>query len=91
MPAKVARRCVVRGRVQGVWFRASARREAERLGVTGQASNLADGTVEVIACGDEAAVAALIEWLGRGPPRAEVTGVEVTDHAGPVPPDFTCR
>ena len=66
----------VSGRVQGVFFRASAREEALRHGVTGYARNLADGTVEVLACGDAAAVDALHGWLQRGPPHARVAGVE---------------
>jgi acylphosphatase len=85
----VQKRCIVTGRVQGVWFRGSAQREAQRLGVTGIARNLADGSVEVIACGEAAAVARLIEWLHRGPELAAVAGVAVADHQGPVPPGFT--
>ena len=77
----VAKRCVVSGKVQGVWFRASAKREADRLGVTGHARNLADGSVEVLACGEADAVAALIEWLHGGPPLAKVAKVEVEDAA----------
>ncbi len=69
-------RFVVGGRVQGVFFRASAREEALRLGLTGHARNLPDGTVEVVACGDDAALAQLERWLGRGPPLARVSGVE---------------
>jgi acylphosphatase len=68
-------RCMVAGRVQGVFFRASAREEALRLGLTGQARNLPDGRVEVLACGEPEAVKGLREWLRRGPPQAEVTGV----------------
>lgn len=69
-------RFVVSGRVQGVFFRAAARDEALRLGLTGHAMNLPDGTVEVVACGDEAALAQLELWLGRGPPLARVSRVE---------------
>jgi acylphosphatase len=68
-------RCVVAGRVQGVFFRASAREQAQRLGLTGYARNLPDGRVEVLACGVPAAVAELREWLRNGPSAAEVTGV----------------
>lgn len=89
MSAGVRKRCVVRGRVQGVFFRAATRDEARRLGVTGWARNLSDGTVEVLACGSDEAVQALVRWLWRGPPLAEVAGVEVDDQAGEVPPDFT--
>lgn len=68
-------RCVVAGRVQGVFFRASAREQAVRLGLTGYARNLPDGRVEVFACGKPDAVAALRDWLRVGPPQAEITGV----------------
>lgn len=71
----VCYRCVVGGRVQGVFFRAAAREQAMRLGVTGYARNLPDGRVEVLACGEAQAVAALRDWLRTGPPRAAVTGV----------------
>jgi acylphosphatase len=73
----IARRCVVTGRVQGVFYRASARSQAQLLGVTGYARNLPDGSVEVLACGDPAAVEALCEWLWQGPPAAEVRRVDV--------------
>jgi len=72
---RVCFRCVVAGRVQGVFFRASAREQALRLGVTGYARNLADGRVEVLACGEPDLVAQLREWLRHGPPMAEVSGV----------------
>ncbi|MBT8102020.1 MAG: acylphosphatase [Gammaproteobacteria bacterium] len=64
------------GRVQGVWFRDSTRREAERLGITGHAINLDSGDVEVLACGSKAALDALADWLQQGPPMARVSGVE---------------
>lgn len=69
-------RCIVRGRVQGVFFRASTQREAERLGLTGYAINLRDGSVEVLACGADADIEQLKEWLWVGPPSANVTAVE---------------
>jgi acylphosphatase len=68
-------RCVVSGQVQGVFYRASTRHEAERLGVTGYARNLADGSVEVLACGEKGAVEALSAWLAKGPSQANVTNV----------------
>lgn len=66
---------IVRGTVQGVWFRASTRAQAERLGLRGHARNLADGSVEVVAVGDDAAIAALERWLHEGPPLARVDAV----------------
>jgi acylphosphatase len=68
-------RCLVAGRVQGVFYRASTRNEAQRLGLTGYARNLMDGRVEVVACGEKEAVELLREWLRKGPPDARVTGV----------------
>jgi acylphosphatase len=69
------RRFVVRGRVQGVWFRASTREQAERLGLSGHALNLPDGRVEVLVCGAGDALDQLATWLWRGPPLAEVKNV----------------
>lgn len=66
----------IEGRVQGVWFRESTRREAEPLGISGYARNLPDGSVEVLACGEAAAVDRLAEWLHRGPPLAKVSRVQ---------------
>jgi acylphosphatase len=68
-------RFVVSGRVQGVFFRASTRAEATRLGLAGSARNLDDGRVEVIAVGSDAALAALERWLWEGPPSARVESV----------------
>ncbi|MEX0448671.1 acylphosphatase [Spiribacter sp. 221] len=65
----------VRGRVQGVFYRASTQDRARALGLRGWAENLPDGSVRVVACGDEAAVSALGEWLWEGPAAAEVTDV----------------
>lgn len=79
----ICRRCLVSGRVQGVWYRASTQQEALRLGVTGYAKNLADGRVEVLACGPEAAVEELCQWLWQGPRHAEVTAV-VCESAEPL-------
>jgi acylphosphatase len=64
--------------VQGVWFRDSCRREALARDVAGWARNRPDGTVECAFEGPEPAVAELVAWCRMGPPRAEVTGVDVT-------------
>ena len=88
----VARRCYVSGRVQGVFFRAATLQRAFELGVTGYAKNLADGRVEVLACGEQGAVVQLCDWLWQGPPSAKVTRIEAVEVAldalGPVPQDF---
>jgi acylphosphatase len=75
----VRRRVLVRGRVQGVSFRAWCQVEARRAGVAGHARNLADGRVEAVFEGDAAAVERMVAWCRGGPPAAEVTGVEVHD------------
>jgi acylphosphatase len=72
---QVCYRCLVSGRVQGVYFRGATRDQARRLGVSGYARNLSDGRVEVVACGSVWAVAALREWLRDGPPMARVSEV----------------
>ena len=69
-------RFLVSGRVQGVFFRASTRSEAQRLGLGGSASNLADGCVEVIASGSDESLSALERWLWQGPPSARVDDVK---------------
>jgi acylphosphatase len=72
-------RAVVHGRVQGVFYRDSCRTEARRLGVRGWVRNRADGTVEVVAEGPRDRVDQLLTWCRQGPPRADVTGIAVTD------------
>ncbi|MEL7185535.1 MAG: acylphosphatase [Pseudomonadota bacterium] len=74
-----ARRFIVKGRVQGVWFRDSTRREAQHLGITGSAVNLPDGDVLVHANGDNDALDALQQWLHDGPPLARVEKVIAED------------
>ena len=75
----IARRCLVAGRVQGVFYRASTRARAESLGVTGHARNLPDGRVEVLACGPRDVVDALCTWLWTGSPASHVSAVEVEE------------
>lgn len=77
----IARRFLVSGRVQGVYYRASTREEALRLGVCGYAKNLADGRVEVLAIGAAEAVQSLEHWLWRGPVTAQVTTVQSVELA----------
>ena len=88
----IARRCFVAGRVQRVFYRASTRERAVVLGVTGYARNLPDGRVEVLACGEAAAVEALCQWLWQGSPASSVTSVEVesvdVESVSPWPGEF---
>jgi acylphosphatase len=85
MPAS---RFWISGKVQGVFFRASTREQASRLGLSGSARNLADGRVEVIAAGDDESLERLARWLQEGPPAAKVAEVVREDWEGPVPQGF---
>jgi acylphosphatase len=65
-------RAIVSGRVQGVFFRAATARTAQALGVRGFARNLLDGTVEIVAEGEEESLERLLEWAHTGPSQARV-------------------
>lgn len=67
--------CHVNGRVQGVYYRGSAKKQAISLGIRGSARNLQDGRVEVIMCGDADALDSMLVWLWQGPQFAEVNDV----------------
>ena len=73
---KICRRFHISGRVQGVWFRAWTRQQAQQLELLGYAKNLADGRVEVLACGSEARVAELQQRLWQGPIQARVDDMQ---------------
>ena len=75
----VWRICWVSGRVQGVFYRGTAAARARELGITGYARNLADGRVEVLACGEDGAVQSFIEWLWIGSSASRVTAVQVLE------------
>ena len=68
---------VIRGRVQGVWYRGSMQEEARRLRVSGWVRNRPDGNVEAEVEGEQPAVDALVAWANQGPPGARVTDVDV--------------
>lgn len=78
--------CIVSGHVQGVFYRSSTQEEARSLGLTGHAKNLANGDVEVLACGTPEQVDRLINWLWQGPPAAQVSGVRCQDSDCESPP-----
>ena len=81
MTSEADKTCVhyrVRGRVQGVFYRGSTEALAQRLGLTGWVRNDENGDVEIIACGNAAALKALEEWLWRGPVNAQVKDVLAT-------------
>lgn len=79
----VARHLLVRGRVQGVSYRANAQNEAVRLGLSGWVRNRLDGSVEAVVSGAQGDVEAFIDWARKGPPTARVVDVEV-EAADPV-------
>ena len=78
---RIRRRAIVRGRVQGVAFRASTRKAARGAGVDGWVRNLADGRVEAVFEGDPTAVASLLAFCRQGPAWAEVNDLAVFDEA----------
>jgi acylphosphatase len=75
----ICRKCLVSGRVQGVFYRGVAAQRARELGVRGYARNLPDGRVEVLACGASQAVQTFVEWLWIGSSASKVIAVEVSD------------
>ncbi len=77
MSARVRRRVIVRGEVQGVWFRESTRQAAEKAGVTGWVRNLPDDTVEAALEGAPEAVEAVLAFCRVGPPAATVTSIDI--------------
>ncbi len=77
-PERVRRRLLVEGRVQGVFYRDTCRRQAQQAGLAGWARNRADGAVEVLIEGEAHAVERLVAWCRSGPPQAMVTAVKVS-------------
>ena len=75
-------RLIIHGRVQGVFFRDSMRREACKLNVSGWVRNRSDGSVEAAVHGEPAAVDAIVQWAHRGPPHAEVERVDIQPDTG---------
>ena len=87
----IARRYLISGRVQGVWYRRSCQEQALKLDLTGWVRNLHDGRVEALACGDEAGLVEFENWLKQGPPDAQVYAVRITAAAAPEPGSFEIR
>ena len=80
--AKRRVRLRIRGRVQGVFYRDSTQREAQRMELRGWVRNRSDGSVEAVVQGPPKRVAALIDWCHEGPPLAQVAEVAVTEESG---------
>lgn len=87
----MAMRLTIRGRVQGVGYRASLAEEAVSLGLYGWVRNRRDGSVEAYLDGDEAAIEAVFRWAKRGPPAAQVADVVIEDVATQLPSDREFR
>jgi acylphosphatase len=77
----ICKKCLVGGRVQGVFYRATTAQRARELGIRGYAKNLPDGRVEVLAVGDAETVQAFIEWLWTGSSASKVTSIDAVDIA----------
>ena len=86
-----ALRLVVRGQVQGVFFRDSCRQKASTLGVRGWVRNREDGAVEAVVAGPPAALREMVRWAQQGPPRAAVETVEATPADDPGRTGFEVR
>lgn len=87
----VCRRCIVSGKVQGVFFRAATCQKASELGIKGWVRNVTNGDVEVFACGDSAKLDDFTQWLWQGPEQADVKDVSVRQAEATNYGDFTIR
>ena len=74
----IAWRLAIHGKVQGVWYRASAQAEATRLGLRGWVRNRHEGWVEALVIGAQSAIDEFIDWAHQGPPKAEVARIEIS-------------
>jgi acylphosphatase len=88
---RLRRRVVAHGLVQGVWFRESARRRADELGLAGWVRNRADGAVEAELEGPPEDVEVLTDWFRRGPSGAQVARLEVEEAAPTGEAGFSVR
>ncbi len=79
MAEKICKHFLVAGKVQGVWFRAGTKAEADRLGLSGWVRNLPDGGVEAVICGTLPVVEQMEAWLRHGPERARVDQLQAED------------
>jgi acylphosphatase len=80
IPSQSRIRLIVKGRVQGVYFRASTVQQARHLGLTGWVMNRRDGSVEVVAQGRSESIEELIAWCRQGPPGARVDELDLQRH-----------
>ena len=83
----ICKKCFISGLVQGVFYRASSQSQAEKLGITGYAINLADGRVQVLACGENEKVGRFCDWLWTGSNGSRVANVQC-ESVKIIPPDY---
>lgn len=79
---------LISGKVQGVFYRASAKEIAERLNILGWVKNTAEGEVEIMACGSQENVNQFIEWCKKGPAGAIVTHIKISESDEKCPNEF---
>jgi acylphosphatase len=72
---------LIQGKVQGVFYRQSAKDKAKEIGITGFVKNQPDGSVYAIATGTEEQLSLFIDWCQQGPPKAIVTNIEIQPNA----------
>ncbi len=77
--AIICKRCVIGGRVQGVFYRATTYEKANELGLQGWVRNLPDGDVECLIQGEQDQIASMMEWFWQGPPESNVGSVQCYD------------
>jgi len=87
----IAQHLMIRGRVQGVSYRASAQAEGQRLGLHGWVRNRHDGSVEALVAGPSVAVAQFIAWARRGPAQAQVVEIDITPAEAPAVKAFVVQ
>lgn len=87
----ISRRLMIYGRVQGVYYRASAQQQAVQLKLAGWVRNRSNGAVEALVCGPETAVDAFTAWAREGPPAARVDRIDITEAESPEAGAFSQR
>ena len=87
----ISRRIICKGRVQGVFYRASTKEKADTLGLSGWVRNLPNGDVEILACGSQEKVDQLIKWCWDGPPASQVTHVIISEEEDSIQGSFQVK
>ncbi len=82
---------VIKGKVQGVFYRANTKKIANEKGITGWVQNTKDGNVEITASGSQPALDSFIDWCYKGPARAKVTSVKITEKEAETFGEFTLK